>query len=269
MGNHILTAAAREGTPARFTTRRMLARPPAIIVAKGHANSAQNILTVLCNSNSPVQFSSNLVEALQSTSEVRQPPPTHSTPITHTEPKQTDASRAKALELEIQNRVAQELQRLREREQQTLAEIEKKLAEVKDTSSVPAPATTAPAVPTSTPYPAGSLDLDAPRIPFAGREYEQPSPLFTAPQEQAAPQPVVKRDVSRDSVMSEIEQLRSRLDGRRKLVELDEGVARAKADVVGCLRLNDRRPLDCWKEVDAFKREVARMEEAFVDRIVG
>lgn len=69
--------------------------------------------------------------------------------------------------------------------------------------------------------------------------------------------------------MSEIEQLRSRLDGRRKLVELDEGVARAKADVIGCLRLNDRRPLDCWKEVEAFKREVARMEEAFVDRIVG
>lgn len=69
--------------------------------------------------------------------------------------------------------------------------------------------------------------------------------------------------------MREIEQLRSKLDARRKLAELDEGVARAQAEVVGCLRLNDRRPLDCWKEVAAFKREVARMEEAFVDRIVG
>lgn len=163
--------------------------------------------------------------------------------------------------------MAQELERLREREQQTLAEIEKKLAEAKDTGALPAQ-TTARAAPTSTPYPAGSLDLDAPRIPFAGREYE-PSPLFTAPQEPAAQQPVVNRDVSRDSVMSEIDQLRSRLDGRRKLAELDEDVARAKADVVGCLRLNDRRPLDCWKEVDAFKREVAKMEQAFVDRIVG
>jgi altered-inheritance-of-mitochondria protein 13 len=111
------------------------------------------------------------------------------------------------------------------------------------------------------------LDLDAPRIPFAGREYE-PSPVFTAPQA-SAPQAVVSRDVSRDSVASEIDQLRSRLDGRRKLAELDEGVSKAQADVVGCLRLNDRRPLDCWKEVDAFKREVAKMEQAFVDRIVG
>jgi altered-inheritance-of-mitochondria protein 13 len=40
-------------------------------------------------------------------------------------------------------------------------------------------------------------------------------------------------------------------------------------DVVSCLRLNDRRPLDCWKEVQEFKKEVARLEEAFVDRIVG
>lgn len=187
----------------------------------------------------------------------------------HNEPKQTDASRAKALEIEVQNRVAQELQRLREREQQTLAEIEKKLAEVKDTGSLPATPAPAPAAPSPTGYPAGSLDLDAPRIPFAGMEYE-PSPIFTAPQESAGQQrPVVNRDVSSDSVMSEIDQLRSRLDGRRKLAELDEGVARAQADVVGCLRLNDRRPLNCWKEVDAFKREVAKMEQAFVDRIVG
>lgn len=186
--------------------------------------------------------------------------------MNYSHPKQTDSSRAKALELEIQNRVAQELQRLREREQQTLAEIEKKLAEVKDTGSPPVSAATTTTPAPSTTYPAGSLDLDAPRVPFAGREYE-PSPFFAA--EPAAQQPIVNRDVSRDSVMSEIDQLRSRLDGRRKLAELDEGVARAKADVVGCLRLNDRRPLDCWKEVDAFKREVAKMEAAFVDRIVG
>lgn len=194
---------------------------------------------------------------------------THSACNSSHKPKQTDASRAKALEIEVQNRVAQELQRLREREQQTLAEIEKKLAEVKDTGTLPATPAPVPAAPSHTGYPAGSLDLDAPRIPFAGREYE-PSPLFTAPQESAGQQqPIVNRDVSSDSVMSEIEQLRSRLDGRRKLAELDEGVARARADVVGCLRLNDRRPLDCWKEVAAFKREVARMEQAFVDRIVG
>ncbi|KAJ5595551.1 uncharacterized protein N7459_001759 [Penicillium hispanicum] len=181
---------------------------------------------------------------------------------------QTDSSRSKVIELEIQNRVAQELQRLREREQQTLAEIEKRLTEAKDTGSLPVTGATAPVAASSSGYPAGSLNLDAPRIPFAGREYES-APVVAAPQEAAAQQPVLNRDVSRDSVMSEIDQLRGRLDGRRKLVELDEGVAKAKADVVGCLRLHDRRPLDCWQEVDAFKREVAKMEAAFVDRIVG
>jgi altered-inheritance-of-mitochondria protein 13 len=184
---------------------------------------------------------------------------------TNSKPFQTDSSRTKAIELEIQKRVAQELERLHAREKQTLAEIEKKLSEVKD-SALPVTAATAPIASSSSGYPAGSLNLDAPRVPFAGREHE-PSPVFTAPA--AAPQAVAKRDISRDSVASEIEQLRSRLDGRRKLAELDEGVEKAKADVVGCLRLNDRRPLDCWQEVDAFKREVAKMEQAFVDRIVG
>ncbi|KAJ5122967.1 hypothetical protein N7448_009064 [Penicillium atrosanguineum] len=199
------------------------------------------------SSNSPIQFSSNLVDALQSTSE-------------------TDSSRTKAIELEIQKRVAHELERLHQREKQTLAEIEKKLSEVKNTGSLPVTAATAPVASTSSGYTVGSLNLDAPRVPFAGREHE-PSPVFTAPA--AAPQAVANRDTSRDSVASEIDQLRSRLDGRRKLAELDEGVSKAKADVVGCLRLNDRRPLDCWQEVDAFKREVAKMEQAFVDRIVG
>ncbi|KAJ5325880.1 Protein of unknown function DUF1690 [Penicillium brevicompactum] len=201
------------------------------------------------SSNSPVQFSSNLVDALQSNSE-------------------TDSTRAKALELEIQNRVAQELQRLREREQQTLAQIEKRIAESKDTTSLPITAATAPLAPSSSGYPEGSLNLDAPRIPFAGRHHD-PVPTYAAPQESAAPAAPVKRDVSRDSVAAEVEQLRTKLDGRRKLTELDDGVAKARSDVTSCLQLNDRRPLNCWEEVDAFKREVARLEAAFVDRIVG
>ncbi|GAB1217402.1 hypothetical protein ATERTT37_006641 [Aspergillus terreus] len=186
---------------------------------------------------SPVQFSANLVDSLQSNTE-------------------TDSSRAKSLELQIQARVSQELERLREREQQTLAEIEKRLAEVRDSATTQTYA--APTSPAS--YPAGSLDLDAPRIPFAGREYTPAPPAQTQP---------VNRNLSRETVNAEIEELRAKLEGRKKLVELDEGVAKAKADVVSCLRLNDRRPLDCWKEVEGFKREVARLEEAFVDRIVG
>ncbi|KAL4911785.1 hypothetical protein BDW62DRAFT_196257 [Aspergillus aurantiobrunneus] len=191
-------------------------------------------------SNSPIQFSSNLVDGLQSNTE-------------------TDSARAKTIELQIQERVAKELERLRVREQQTLAEIEKRLAEVKDSGSS-SPATTATP---SVSYPAGSLDLDAPRIPFAGREYT-PAPQSAA--EAAVPN---NRELSRESVNSEIEELKAKLEGRKKLGELDGGVAKAQADVIGCLRLNDRRPLDCWKEVQDFKREVARLEEGFVDRIVG
>ncbi|RHZ55922.1 Mic19 family protein [Aspergillus thermomutatus] len=237
-----------------------------------HPNIRTNSLISQSNSNVPVQFSSNLVEALQTNTEVRlraqetsptrfstQPPipyPNHnSNKLTK---KQTDSSRAKSLELQIQARVAQELERLREREQQTLAEIEKRLAEVKDS----APASSSSSTPNIS-YPAGSLNLDAPRIPFAGREYEStPAPAAVTDQP-------VNRDLSRESVNAEIEQLRAKLEGRRKLVEVDEGVERARNEVVTCLRLNDRRPLDCWKEVEGFKREVARLEEAFVDRVVG
>lgn len=178
----------------------------------------------------------------------------------------TDSSRSKAVELEIQNRVAAELKRLHEREQQTLAEIEKRLAEAKDTGSLPITAATAPVARSTSGYPVGSLNLDAPRIPFAGREHDV-API--APVEQPTSDEPLKRDVSRHSVNAEIEKLRTRLDGRRKLLDLDDGVAKAKSDVIGCLRLNDRRPLNCWEEVEAFKKEVAKMEAAFVDRIVG
>lgn len=185
------------------------------------------------SSSSPVQFSANLVEALQSSSE-------------------TDSSREKSLELQIQARVAEELERLRAREQQTLAEIEKRLADVKDDSDSDFTA--------ARPPPGSSaLNLDAPRVPFAGGPDSAPPP----------PQLVQNRDVTRDSVMGEIEQLRRRLQGRRRLNEVGEEVEKARQDVVACLRLNDRRPLDCWEEVELFKREVARLEQAFVDRVVG
>lgn len=191
------------------------------------------------SSTSPIQFSANLVEALQTSAE-------------------TDSTRAKTLELQIQARVAQELERIRAREQQTLRDIEKRLAEAK---TADAPTTTPAAISTTSPT-QGSLDLDAPRIPFAGRDS---APVATEGQTVA----VAVRDISRDSVASEIQELRSKLDGRRKLMELPEGVEKARNEVVSCLRLNDRRPLDCWKEVEGFKKEVARLEEAFVDRIVG
>lgn len=79
----------------------------------------------------------------------------------------------------------------------------------------------------------------------------------------------VNRTVNTESVNGEIEALRTKLEGRSKLMKLDDGVEKAKNGMVSCLRIHDRRPLDCWREVEEFKSQVARMEEAFVDRIVG
>lgn len=186
---------------------------------------------------------------------------------------QTDSSREKSIELQIQARVAQELERLRAREQQTLEEIEKRLAEIKESSSGSTKSLAAVvSAPGDSGYSQGSLDLDAPRIPFAGRESYVASSALSSPQPSQQQQPAGQpesRDLSRQSLSAEIEQLRSKLDGRKRLVTLDEGVERAKQSVVTCLRLNDRRPLDCWKEVEQFKQEVARLEAAFVDKVVG
>lgn len=65
-----------------------------------------------------------------------------------------------------------------------------------------------------------------------------------------------------------MQQLKKKLEQRKRVQEVDEGVERAKSEVVRCLRDNDRRPLDCWKEVEAFKREVGRLEGVWVDKVV-
>lgn len=70
-------------------------------------------------------------------------------------------------------------------------------------------------------------------------------------------------------MQNEVQELRRKLEARKQVREVDEGVAKAKAAVVGCLRENDRRPLDCWREVQAFKGEVRRLEGEWVGRIVN
>ena len=175
----------------------------------------------------------------------------------------------------------EELDRIRQREQKTLEEIEKHIAAefngASTTSILPnaSASITPPSIsPSKT---AGSLDLDAPRIPFAGREFDAPSvPAALLPEQQTSPSSAAyppphefDRDASRDSVLKEIDRLRNKLESRRKLAALDDTVERAKSEVVNCLRINDRRPLDCWKEVEGFKAEVAKLERSFVDKVVG
>jgi altered-inheritance-of-mitochondria protein 13 len=74
--------------------------------------------------------------------------------------------------------------------------------------------------------------------------------------------------MSRNSVTKEIEQLKSKLEQRKKLEQADQDVTKAKEAVVACLRQNDRRPLDCWKEVEHFKQEVGRLEKEFVQKTI-
>ena len=73
------------------------------------------------------------------------------------------------------------------------------------------------------------------------------------------------QELDSNKVSKEVDELRKKLAQRRQAIEADKGVTDAKAQVVACLRLNDRRPLDCWEEVERFKSEVGRLEKRFVD----
>lgn len=66
-----------------------------------------------------------------------------------------------------------------------------------------------------------------------------------------------------------IGELRAKLEERKGFRQVPEGLERARGQVVRCLRENDRRPLDCWREVEAFKEEVRRMEKGWVDQVVS
>lgn len=77
-----------------------------------------------------------------------------------------------------------------------------------------------------------------------------------------------QKDLSNNSVTKEIEELRAKLAQRKKLEQVDEELSKAKEAVITCLRTNDRRPLDCWKEVETFKREVGRLEKEFVEKTI-
>ena len=77
-------------------------------------------------------------------------------------------------------------------------------------------------------------------------------------------------DLGRESVQEELNKLKAKLHLRRIREDVmdDKKVEKAKEEMVSCLRLNDRRPLDCWKEVDAFKKEVGRLEKNFLVKAI-
>jgi altered-inheritance-of-mitochondria protein 13 len=76
------------------------------------------------------------------------------------------------------------------------------------------------------------------------------------------------RDLGRDAVQNDVVELKKKLERTKKMADVDEGVEKAKAEVVRCLRENDRRPLDCYKEVERFREEVRRLEGVWVEKVV-
>jgi len=101
----------------------------------------------------------------------------------------------------------------------------------------------------------------------AARLREAQEKLSAEPAGEDGGQP--QQQLSSRAVSKEVEALRAKLEGRKKARALPEAVQTARADVVRCLRENDRRPLDCWREVERFKEEVRRLEGAWVDKVVS
>jgi altered-inheritance-of-mitochondria protein 13 len=105
----------------------------------------------------------------------------------------------------------------------------------------------------------------------ASQDFEELSAKLSSPDSTPSPEKSAGdtlRDLGRESVQRDVQDLKKKLDSRKKLSDVDEGVEKAKADVVKCLRENDRRPLDCWKEVEVFKQEVRRLEGVWVEKVV-
>lgn len=66
----------------------------------------------------------------------------------------------------------------------------------------------------------------------------------------------------------EIEKLKKVLGERKVMKDLPKEVEQARESVISCLRINDRQSLDCWREVEVFKREVRKLEEQFVGKVL-
>lgn len=79
----------------------------------------------------------------------------------------------------------------------------------------------------------------------------------------------VKGQLSSPAVSKEVETLRKKLEERKQVRQLPDSVETARSDVIRCLREHDRRPLDCWQEVENFKEEVRRLEKVWVDKVVS
>lgn len=77
-----------------------------------------------------------------------------------------------------------------------------------------------------------------------------------------------RKNASSKKVQEEIQKLQKALGERKVLKDLPKEVTDAREEVISCLRINDRQALNCWKEVEIFKREVRKLEEQFVGKVL-
>ncbi|WRT70296.1 uncharacterized protein IL334_007294 [Kwoniella shivajii] len=74
-----------------------------------------------------------------------------------------------------------------------------------------------------------------------------------------------KPGMSSEVLGRDIEEVREKVERlkERRLRE-NQGVKKAREQVESCYLNNPDKPLDCWKQVESFKIEVAKLEQAFV-----
>jgi altered-inheritance-of-mitochondria protein 13 len=164
---------------------------------------------------------------------------------------QSDSTRAQDYELKIQARVHSELRKIRESQAERL-------------DSLTASLTTNPPKPEESS--SSSSEGDS-----SGLFAHLKSPFYHdwSSKEQESKTANTDSGRSHDSVHGEIMDLRKKLDSRKKVEKVPEELEKAKESLVSCLRTNDRRPLDCWEEVQAFKVEVGKLEKAFIQKASG
>lgn len=183
--------------------------------------------------DTPINFSSELVDSLQTSSE-------------------TNSTRQKSLDLHIAQRVQEELAKLQQSQDSALQSAKQKILSAADPNE-PSPSEQKPSNSDGTTI-AGAVKAKLPEsLGGSGGKADEEAQ---------------KKAQTSKKVQEEIERLKKELGQRKVLKELPKSLESAREDVIGCLRVNDRRPLDCWKEVEVFKREVRKLEEEFVGKVL-
>lgn len=194
--------------------------------------------------DAPVRLSQSVINNFQNSPEVGRAPIQIVLHITHTV-LQTDSTRAQDAELKVQDRVNAELKRIRDSQAQKL-------------DSLTASLTTNP--------PKEDAASSEPQRATTGLAYHLSSPFYQDSNTKVAAPASADSGRSHDSVEKEIMDLRAKLDARKKVEKVPVEVETAKEKLVQCLRTNDRRPLDCWQEVEQFKVQVGKLEQAFIQK---